>query len=63
MNDKVPMIDVRHISKFFGSVIALSDVSMNVYAGEYFENRRYLKSSQALEQLRTNSVIMCTVHI
>ncbi|UCC51665.1 MAG: sugar ABC transporter ATP-binding protein [Anaerolineaceae bacterium] len=34
MNDKVPMIDVRHISKFFGSVIALSDVSMNVYAGE-----------------------------
>lgn len=29
-----PMIDVRNISKFFGSVIALSDVSMNVHAGE-----------------------------
>ena len=28
------MIDVRNISKFFGSVIALSDVSMNVHAGE-----------------------------
>ncbi len=31
---RVPMIDVRHISKFFGNVIALNDVSMNVYAGE-----------------------------
>ena len=30
----VPMIDVRHISKRFGSVIALSDVSMNVHSGE-----------------------------
>ncbi len=30
----VPMIDVRNISKHFGSVIALSDVSMNVYPGE-----------------------------
>ena len=29
-----PMIEVRNISKFFGSVIALSDVSMNVHAGE-----------------------------
>lgn len=29
-----PMIDVRNISKFFGNVIALSDVSMNVHAGE-----------------------------
>lgn len=33
-NNKTPMIDVRHISKYFGSVIALNDVSMNVYAGE-----------------------------
>jgi len=30
----VPMIDVRNISKHFGNVIALRDVSMNVYAGE-----------------------------
>lgn len=30
----VPMIDVHNISKHFGSVIALSDVSMNVYPGE-----------------------------
>jgi simple sugar transport system ATP-binding protein len=29
-----PMIEVRSISKFFGNVIALSDVSMNVHAGE-----------------------------
>ncbi len=29
-----PMIKVRSISKFFGNVIALSDVSMNVHAGE-----------------------------
>jgi simple sugar transport system ATP-binding protein len=30
----VPNVEVRHISKFFGSVIALKDVSMSVYAGE-----------------------------
>jgi simple sugar transport system ATP-binding protein len=30
----VPNFEVRNISKFFGSVIALSDVSMSVYAGE-----------------------------
>jgi simple sugar transport system ATP-binding protein len=28
------MIDVRNISKYFGSVIALADVSLNVHAGE-----------------------------
>jgi simple sugar transport system ATP-binding protein len=28
------MIDVRQISKYFGNVTALQDVSMNVYAGE-----------------------------
>ena len=33
-NGNTPMIDVRHISKYFGSVIALNDVSMNVHAGE-----------------------------
>ncbi|RMG99868.1 MAG: sugar ABC transporter ATP-binding protein [Chloroflexi bacterium] len=31
---KVPLIEVRNVSKFFGSVIALKDVSMAVYAGE-----------------------------
>jgi simple sugar transport system ATP-binding protein len=30
----IPRVEVRHISKFFGSVIALKDVSMAVYAGE-----------------------------
>jgi simple sugar transport system ATP-binding protein len=30
----VPLIDVRNISKHFGSVIALNDVSMTVVAGE-----------------------------
>lgn len=35
MNDKtVPMVELRDASKFFGSVIALKDVSMSVYAGE-----------------------------
>jgi simple sugar transport system ATP-binding protein len=32
--NKQPMVDVRNISKYFGSVIALADVSLNVYAGE-----------------------------
>lgn len=31
---KVPNVEVRNISKYFGSVIALKDVSMSVYAGE-----------------------------
>jgi simple sugar transport system ATP-binding protein len=30
----VPLIEVQHVSKYFGSVIALQDVSMSVYAGE-----------------------------
>jgi simple sugar transport system ATP-binding protein len=30
----IPRVEVRSISKFFGSVIALSDVSMAVHAGE-----------------------------
>ncbi len=32
--NKIPNIEIRHISKFFGSVIALKDVSMAVNAGE-----------------------------
>jgi simple sugar transport system ATP-binding protein len=32
--DGSPLIDVDHISKYFGSVIALKDVSMKVAAGE-----------------------------
>ncbi|MGI9254274.1 MAG: ATP-binding cassette domain-containing protein [Thermomicrobiales bacterium] len=31
---ETPLLEVRHISKHFGSVIALQDVSMSVYAGE-----------------------------
>ena len=33
-NNKVPNIEVKNISKYFGSVIALQDVSMSVHAGE-----------------------------
>jgi simple sugar transport system ATP-binding protein len=31
---KTPLLEVRNISKYFGSVIALHDVSLSVYAGE-----------------------------
>jgi len=31
---QVPLLEVQHISKHFGSVIALQDVSMSVYPGE-----------------------------
>ena len=34
MSKKQAILEVRHISKFFGSVIALSDVSMDLYRGE-----------------------------
>jgi simple sugar transport system ATP-binding protein len=30
----VPLLEVRHVSKYFGSVIALKDISMQVRAGE-----------------------------
>ena len=33
-NDGAPLIEAREISKYFGSVIALKDVSMYVNAGE-----------------------------
>ena len=29
-----PLIEVQSVSKYFGSVIALKDISMSVYAGE-----------------------------
>ncbi len=36
MSDRksVPLLEVRHVSKYFGSVIALRDISMQVNAGE-----------------------------
>src|SRR6267378_6799084 len=37
MNDSgngVALLEVRHVSKYFGSVIALRDISMQVHAGE-----------------------------
>jgi simple sugar transport system ATP-binding protein len=34
VDKRVPLIEVRDISKFFGSVIALNGVSMSVHAGE-----------------------------
>ena len=30
----VPLIEVQSVSKYFGSVIALKDISMSVHAGE-----------------------------
>src|SRR5256886_14355310 len=30
----LPLLEVQDVSKYFGSVIALKDISMNVYAGE-----------------------------
>ena len=33
-NGRIPNVEVKNISKYFGSVIALKDVSMSVYAGE-----------------------------
>lgn len=34
MNDDTPLISVQDVSKFFGSVVALRDISMDVRAGE-----------------------------
>ena len=34
MNAQVPLLEVQEISKYFGSVIALKDISMHVNAGE-----------------------------
>jgi simple sugar transport system ATP-binding protein len=34
MNGRTPILEVREISKYFGSVIALNKVSMTVYPGE-----------------------------
>lgn len=33
-NGRTPLLEVRNVSKYFGSVIALKDISMSVYAGE-----------------------------
>ena len=32
--DKQPTIEIRNLSKFFGNIIALKDVSFEVYKGE-----------------------------
>src|SRR6266446_4822498 len=32
--NSAPLLEVRHIGKYFGSVIALRDISMKVHAGE-----------------------------
>ena len=34
MTTRTPMIEMRSVSKHFGSVIAISDISMQVYSGE-----------------------------
>ena len=31
---RTPLLDVQHVSKYFGTVIALQDISMSVYPGE-----------------------------
>src|SRR6476661_6877599 len=32
--ERTPLLDVQNVSKYFGSVIALQDISMSVYPGE-----------------------------
>lgn len=32
--NETPLLEVKHVSKYFGNVIALNDVSMQLYAGE-----------------------------
>lgn len=34
MSTQIPLLDVQNVSKYFGSVIALQDISMRVQAGE-----------------------------
>ncbi|HEU0115917.1 MAG TPA: ATP-binding cassette domain-containing protein, partial [Thermomicrobiales bacterium] len=34
MDERTPLLEVRNVSKYFGSVIALKDISMAVYPGE-----------------------------
>src|SRR6266566_1002833 len=34
MNAQIPLLEVQEVSKYFGSVIALKDVSMRVNSGE-----------------------------
>ena len=34
MNDRVPLLETREVSKYFGNVIALKDVSVSVYDGQ-----------------------------
>ena len=34
MNTQIPLLEVQEVSKYFGSVIALKDISMHVNAGE-----------------------------
>src|SRR5437588_10263422 len=34
MNAQIPLLEVQEVSKYFGSVIALKDISMRVNAGE-----------------------------
>lgn len=33
-DERTPLLEVRNVSKYYGSVVALSDVSLQVYAGE-----------------------------
>jgi simple sugar transport system ATP-binding protein len=34
LTERTPLLELRNVSRYFGSVIALKDVSMSVYAGE-----------------------------
>ncbi|HEU5431493.1 MAG TPA: ATP-binding cassette domain-containing protein, partial [Thermomicrobiales bacterium] len=34
MDERTPLLEVRDVSKYFGNVIALKDISMAVYPGE-----------------------------
>ncbi len=34
MSEKTPLVELRDVSKFFGSIVALRDISLSVYSGE-----------------------------
>ena len=40
MEKRTPLLEVRNITKYYGNVIALQDISMDVEAGEVHEGEK-----------------------
>ena len=47
MSDTTPALEVRNVSKYFGSVIALNDVSLTVMPGEVTSQAGWSAGSRA----------------